>query len=367
MILGVEQKPAVRSGQGAIEIPISIAPMMDRTDRHYRYFMRQITPGTLFYTEMVTAQAILHGDRQRLLGFTPAEKPLVLQVGGDDPTSLATCARLAAEFGYDGINLNVGCPSDRVRSGNFGACLMYQPERVATAVAAMVAASPLPVSVKHRIGVDDRDRYEDMADFVSTVAAAGCRHFTVHARKAWLQGLSPKDNRTIPPLRYGDVYRLKQEFPHLWIEINGGITQLPEVQDHLKRVDGAMIGRAAHPSLPVCRGGWAVFGGYRAGAISAAGGGGHAALHRNLAGARAKAQQNYPPHADAVCRSTRQSPVEAAPNGTILPARGRAGGGEPGPGGGQWPGVGGVSTGWGGFVHPWMGDGRSVRPDRGVR
>ncbi len=225
--------------------------MMDRTDRHYRYFMRQITPGTLLYTEMVTAQAILHGDRERLLGFTPAEKPLVLQVGGDDPTSLATCARLAAEFGYDGINLNVGCPSDRVRSGNFGACLMYQPERVAAAVAAMVAASPLPVSVKHRIGVDDRDRYEDMVDFVSTVAAAGCRHFTVHARKAWLQGLSPKDNRTIPPLRYGDVYRLKQAFPHLWIEINGGITQLHQVRDHLERVDAAMIGRAAydHPYL----------------------------------------------------------------------------------------------------------------------
>ena len=251
MVLGVSEKPRVGLGQGSIEVPVSIAPMMDRTDRHYRYFMRQITPGTLLYTEMVTAQAILHGDRERLLGFTPAEKPLVLQVGGDDPTSLATCARLAAEFGYDGINLNVGCPSDRVRSGNFGACLMDQPQRVATAVAAMVAASPLPVSVKHRIGVDDHDRYEDMADFVSTVAAAGCRHFTVHARKAWLQGLSPKDNRTIPPLRYGDVYRLKQEFPHLWIEINGGITQLPQVQDHLERVDGAMIGRAAydHPYL----------------------------------------------------------------------------------------------------------------------
>lgn len=251
MVLGVGEKPAARSGQGAIEVPVSIAPMMDRTDRHYRYFMRQITPGTLLYTEMVTSQAILHGDRERLLGFTPAEKPLVLQVGGDDPSHLATCARLAAEFGYDGINLNVGCPSDRVRSGNFGACLMYQPQRVAAAVAAMVAASPLPVSVKHRIGVDDRDRYEDMVDFVSTVATAGCRHFTVHARKAWLQGLSPKDNRTLPPLRYDDVYRLKQAFPHLWIEINGGITQLPQVQDHLGRVDAAMIGRAAydHPYL----------------------------------------------------------------------------------------------------------------------
>nr|WP_313898058.1 tRNA dihydrouridine(20/20a) synthase DusA [Nodosilinea sp. LEGE 07298] len=230
----------------AIEVPISIAPMMDRTDRHYRYLMRQITRHTLLYTEMVTAQAILHGDRDHLLGFTPSESPLVLQVGGDDPQLLATCARVAADFGYDAINLNVGCPSDRVRSGNFGACLMAQPDRVAEGIAAMLAASPLPVSVKHRIGIDDRDRYEDMATFVDTVAQTGCRHFTVHARKAWLQGLSPKDNRTIPPLRYGDVHRLKQDFSHLWVEINGGFTRLDQVSEQLVQVDGVMIGRAAY-------------------------------------------------------------------------------------------------------------------------
>ena len=239
-----------QSGQSgvalAIEVPISIAPMMDRTDRHYRYLMRQITRHTLFYTEMVTAQAILHGDRNPLLGFTPSESPLVLQVGGDDPQMLATCARVAADFGYDAINLNVGCPSDRVRSGNFGACLMTQPDRVAEGVAAMMAASSLPVSVKHRIGVDELDRYEDMVNFVSTVAQTGCRHFTVHARKAWLQGLSPKDNRTIPALRYGDVHRLKRDFPHLWVEINGGFTNLESVDEQLTQVDGVMLGRAAY-------------------------------------------------------------------------------------------------------------------------
>ncbi|HIK43716.1 MAG TPA: tRNA dihydrouridine(20/20a) synthase DusA [Leptolyngbyaceae cyanobacterium M65_K2018_010] len=235
----------------AVEVPLSIAPMMDRTDRHYRYFMRQITRHTLLYTEMVTAQAICFGDRERLLGFTPDEKPLILQVGGDDPTALAQCTRIAADFGYDGINLNVGCPSDRVQSGNFGACLMAQPERVADCITAMRAASPLPVSVKHRIGVDHQDRYEDMAHFVSLVAQTGCRHFTVHARKAWLQGLSPRENRTVPPLRYQDVHRLKREFPHLWIEINGGFTSLDQVTEQLTQVDAVMIGRAAydHPYL----------------------------------------------------------------------------------------------------------------------
>ncbi len=235
----------------AIEVPISIAPMMDRTDRHYRYFMRQITQRTLLYTEMVTAQAILHGDRDHLIGFTPLESPLVLQVGGDDPAMLATSARAAAAFGYDAINLNVGCPSDRVRSGNFGACLMAQPERVAEAVATMMAACPLPVSVKHRIGIDELDHYDDMVHFVSTVAQTSCRHFTVHARKAWLQGLSPKDNRTVPPLRYGEVHCLKQDFPHLWIEINGGFTGLEQVSEQLNHVDAVMIGRAAydHPYL----------------------------------------------------------------------------------------------------------------------
>ncbi|MBW4486369.1 MAG: tRNA dihydrouridine(20/20a) synthase DusA [Trichocoleus desertorum ATA4-8-CV12] len=226
--------------------PLSVAPMMDRTDRHFRYFMRQITQRTLLYTEMVTSPAILHGDRERLLAFSPEEKPLALQVGGDDPKDLAICAQIAADLGYDEINLNVGCPSDRVQNGNFGACLMAQPERVADCVAAMMQATSIPVSVKHRIGIDDRDRYEDMVAFVQTVAAVGCERFTVHARKAWLQGLSPKENRDIPPLRYADVHRLKQDFPNLFIEINGGFTNLAQVQEQLCLVDAVMIGRAAY-------------------------------------------------------------------------------------------------------------------------
>lgn len=230
----------------SLAIPLSIAPMMERTDRHFRYFMRQITRRTLLYTEMVTSQAILHGDRDHLLGFSPEEKPLVLQVGGDRPQDLAACARIAEDFGYDEINLNVGCPSSRVQSGHFGACLMLQPERVAECVAAMRAATSLPVTVKHRLGVDDRDRYEDLVQFVTTVAAAGCQRFTIHARKAWLQGLSPKENREVPPLRYDEVYRLKQAFPHLLIEINGGITTLTQAQHHLQIVDAVMIGRAAY-------------------------------------------------------------------------------------------------------------------------
>ncbi|MEM9807074.1 MAG: tRNA dihydrouridine(20/20a) synthase DusA [Cyanobacteria bacterium P01_D01_bin.56] len=226
--------------------PLSVAPMMDRTDRHFRYFMRQITRKTLLYTEMVTAQAILYGDRNKLLGFDPAEKPLSLQIGGDNPQLLAQCAQIAEEMGYDEVNLNVGCPSNRVQSGNFGACLMGQPELVAECVAAMNTAVRIPVTVKHRIGIDECDRYEDMVRFVTTVAAAGCRRFTVHARKAWLQGLSPKDNRTIPPLRHSDVYRLKQDHPQLWIEINGGIKTLDQALAHLHHVDAVMIGRAAY-------------------------------------------------------------------------------------------------------------------------
>lgn len=225
--------------------PLSIAPMMDYTDRHFRYFMRQITRRTLLYTEMVTTAAILHGDRAKLLGFSPEEKPLVLQLGGDHPQELATCAKIAEDMGYDEVNLNVGCPSSRVQNGNFGACLMAQPERVAAAIATMQHAVKIPVTVKHRIGIDDRDRYEDMAAFVRIVSEAGCRRFTVHARKAWLQGLSPKENRTVPPLRYEEVHRLKQEFPHLFIEINGGFTTLEQVKQQLKIVDAVMIGRAA--------------------------------------------------------------------------------------------------------------------------
>ncbi len=220
--------------------------MMDRTDRHFRYFMRQIAKRPLLYTEMVVTKAILMGDRHRLLDFSPEEKPLSLQLGGDNPQELAECARIAADWGYDEVNLNVGCPSDRVQNGHFGACLMAQPDRVARAVEAMQRAVNIPITVKHRIGIDDRDRYEDLTHFVRIVAAAGCRHFTVHARKAWLQGLSPKQNRTIPPLRYGDVHRLKQDFPHLFVEINGGIASLEAVRQQLQYVDAVMVGRAAY-------------------------------------------------------------------------------------------------------------------------
>lgn len=234
------------SNQQPVNSPLSIAPMMDRTDRHYRYFMRQITRCTLLYTEMIVTQAIIHGDRHKLLDFSPEEKPLVLQLGGDDPTQLAECAKIGADWGYDGINLNVGCPSPRVQSGNFGACLMTQPELVAAGVEAMKKAVDIPVTVKHRIGVDECDLYEDMANFVRIVAEAGCTNFSVHARKAWLQGLSPKENRDIPPLRYEDVYRLKQNFPQLFIEINGGITTIEQAKNHFQSVDAVMIGRAAY-------------------------------------------------------------------------------------------------------------------------
>jgi tRNA-dihydrouridine synthase A len=226
--------------------PLSIAPMMERTDRHFRYLMRQITKQTLLYTEMVTTSAIIHGDRDKLLDFSSEEKPLVLQLGGDNPSQLAKCTTIAQDYGYDAVNLNIGCPSSRVQTGNFGACLMAQPELVAKAVTAMQEVVTIPITIKHRIGIDDRDRYEDMRDFVKIVSEAGCRHFIVHARKAWLQGLSPKENREIPPLRYEYVYRLKQEFPHLLIEINGGITTLEQVSNCLGRVDAVMIGRAAY-------------------------------------------------------------------------------------------------------------------------
>ena len=220
--------------------------MMDRTDRHYRYFMRRITRRTLLYTEMVTIGAVLQGDRERNLGFDLDEKPLALQLGGDDPTQLAECARIAEGMGYDEVNLNVGCPSDRVQKGRFGACLMAEPGRVADAVETMRAAVAIPVTVKHRIGVDDLDTYDHMRRFVEIVAEAGCDRFSIHARKAWLSGLSPKENREIPPLRYEDVYRLKRELPHLRIEINGGVTQLDQAAEHLCHVDGVMIGRAAY-------------------------------------------------------------------------------------------------------------------------
>lgn len=228
--------------------PLSVAPMMDCTDRHQRFMARLITRHTLLYTEMVNMNAVLRGDRARHLDFSPEEGPLALQLGGDDPRALAECARVAEGWGYDEVNLNVGCPSDRVQSGSFGACLMLRPARVAECVAAMRAACRLPVTVKHRIGVDDVDRYEDMLCFVDTVAAAGCDGFTVHARKAWLKGLSPKENREIPPLRYPEVYALKRARPGLFVELNGGVRAWSEVGAHLRAVDAVMVGRAAYDS-----------------------------------------------------------------------------------------------------------------------
>jgi tRNA-dihydrouridine synthase A len=225
---------------------ISIAPMMDWTDQHCRYFLRLLSPSALLYTEMVTAQAIRHGDRERLLGFDPAEHPVALQLGGSEPEVLAEAARAGADYGYDEINLNVGCPSDRVQSGRFGACLMAEPALVRDCVAAMRAAVELPVTVKSRIGIDEHEDYGFLRDFVGTVAESGCDTFVVHARKAILQGLSPKENREVPPLRYEFVYRLKQEFPHLTVVLNGGVRDLEAVRAHLAQVDGVMIGREAY-------------------------------------------------------------------------------------------------------------------------
>lgn len=225
---------------------LSVAPMMDWTDRVYRRMMRRITRHTLLYTEMVTTGALLHGDVDRLLARGHEESPVALQLGGDDPEALAHGARLAEAYGYDEVNLNVGCPSDRVQRGRFGACLMAEPAVVARAVEAMRDATALPVTVKHRIGIDDRDAYADLSRFVEVVARAGADRFTVHARKAWLQGLSPKQNRTIPPLRHTDVYRLAAERPDLVIETNGGVRDLDAAVDHLAHVDAVMIGRAAY-------------------------------------------------------------------------------------------------------------------------
>jgi tRNA-dihydrouridine synthase A len=220
--------------------------MMDWTDRHCRYFHRLLSPHVRLYTEMVTATAVLRGDRARLLGFDPAEHPVALQLGGAEPRELAEAARIGAELGYDEVNLNVGCPSDRVQSGRFGACLMREPALVADCVAAMRAAVSIPVTVKCRLGVDEQDAYADLERFVDTVRATGCGVFVVHARKAWLKGLSPKENREIPPLDYERVYRLKREFPGLTIVINGGIATVAQVREHLRHVDGVMLGRTAY-------------------------------------------------------------------------------------------------------------------------
>lgn len=225
---------------------ISVAPMMDWTTRDYRVFARLFNPHVWLYSEMVTTGAILRGDKNRYLDFDAAEQPLVLQLGGSNPQDLATCTKIAEDWGYAEVNLNVGCPSDRVQNNKIGACLMAEPELVAECIAAMQQAVDIPVTVKHRIGIDNMQSYEEMLHFVDTVAQTGCKHFIVHARIALLQGLSPKENRDIPPLRYDDVYRLKAERPHLFIEINGGIQTLDAINSHLQQVDGVMIGRAAY-------------------------------------------------------------------------------------------------------------------------
>ena len=220
--------------------------MMDWTDRHCRYFLRQISSTAFLYTEMITTGALLHGDRDRHLAFSPAEHPVAVQLGGSEPDALAACARFAAQYGYDEVNLNVGCPSERVQRGAFGACLMAEPKLVADCVRAMREASTLPVTVKHRLGIDRAPDFGFVRDFVGALAEAGCRTFIVHARIAVLKGLSPKENREVPPLDYDFVYRLKEEFPQLEIVLNGGISSWPEIERHLSRVDGVMLGRAAY-------------------------------------------------------------------------------------------------------------------------
>jgi tRNA-dihydrouridine synthase A len=223
-----------------------VAPMMEWTDRHCRYFLRLISRATFLYTEMVTAEAVLYGNRERVLGFSPEEHPVGLQLGGSDPKKLAEAARVGADSGYDEINLNIGCPSDRVQSGRFGACLMAEPDLVASCVAAMGEAARLPITVKCRIGIDDQDAEMGLDRFIDAVADAGVRTFIVHARKAWLKGLSPKENRDVPPLDHGRVWRLKQRLPELEIVLNGGIESLAAAEAHLPHVDGVMLGRAAY-------------------------------------------------------------------------------------------------------------------------
>jgi tRNA-dihydrouridine synthase A len=230
---------------------LSVAPMMDWTDTHCRVFHRLLAPNARLYTEMVHAQAVIHGDRDRLLGFDSVEHPVAVQLGGSEPEHLAQAARIAQDRGYDEVNLNVGCPSDRVQAGRFGACLMKEPALVSECVAAMIEAvaaaeKPVPVTVKCRLGVDEQEDYDLFRTFIDTVAATGCNTFFVHARKAWLQGLSPKENREIPPLRYDWAYRLKRERPELTVALNGGITTTAQVREHLQHSDGVMIGRAAY-------------------------------------------------------------------------------------------------------------------------
>ncbi|NOS74854.1 MAG: tRNA dihydrouridine(20/20a) synthase DusA [Methyloglobulus sp.] len=236
----------IQQNSGITPHRFCVAPMMDWTDRHCRYFHRLISQHALLYTEMVTTGALIHGDHHRFLQFDNEEHPLAFQLGGSNPRELALCAKMVEDYGYDEVNLNVGCPSDRVQNGRFGACLMLEPSLVADCVAAMCAAVSIPVTVKSRIGVDNRDSYEELVLFVDKVADAGCKTFIVHARKAWLSGLSPKQNREVPPLNYDAVFRLKTDFPHLAFIVNGGIISIDHTENFLEQVDGVMIGREAY-------------------------------------------------------------------------------------------------------------------------
>ncbi len=239
-LAGAGRRPA------AVDRTVCVAPMMNCTDRHARYLLRLVSRRALLYTEMIPCGALLHGDRRRFLAFDPGEHPLAAQLGGSDPAQMARAARLVEQAGYDEVNMNVGCPSPRVTSGRFGACLMAEPELVADCVRAMGEAVTIPVTVKTRLGIDDRDSFDELCRFVETVAAAGCGTFVVHARKAWLKGLSPRQNRDVPPLDYPRVHRLKQRFAHLEIVVNGGIRTLDEAAAQLGPSDGVMIGRAAY-------------------------------------------------------------------------------------------------------------------------
>ena len=225
---------------------LSVAPMMEYTDRHDRYFLRLISKHTWLYTEMLTTNSLIHGDAERFLQYNASEHPLALQLGGSDPKDLASCCEMANQFGYDEVNLNVGCPSDRVKSGRFGASLMAEPMLVARCVEAMQVKSNAPVTVKCRLGIDDQDEYDDLKNFIKIVSAGGCKIFIIHARKAWLQGLSPKENRDIPPLNYSIVHRIKEEFPQLEVIINGGFKTIEQSKLQLASIDGVMIGREAY-------------------------------------------------------------------------------------------------------------------------
>jgi len=225
---------------------LSIAPMMDWTDKHCRYFYRLMSTEVQLFTEMITTRAILYGDKKRILDFHLDEHPVALQIGGSDPKEMSQCTVIAKDWGYDEVNINVGCPSDRVQSGSFGACLMQTPKVIADCVDSMKQASDITVSVKSRIGVDDMESYDELSEFISIVHEGGCNIFIIHARKAWLKGLSPKQNRSVPPLKYDWVYRIKEDFPELSIAINGGINTILEAQEHLQKVDGVMLGRSVY-------------------------------------------------------------------------------------------------------------------------